>query len=277
MMNSGYGTQRRPWFYVGVFVGLTVLLILLDSQHAFDPIKNSASSVVASWQGRAQGVGDRLGVARGSVEDQQTLRDENAALRSQRDQLLKENADLANLRREVDTLRKQLDFQEVQPTYAILPAQVVKNDPESGKKEVTINRGKDDNIQRGMAVTTPEGLMVGVVTDLTAKTALVTLIIDQSSHISATIQGSDIPGTVYGAWQQSKRLLLKNVDKNAKITVGQRITTGNLTNGVVPNLLIGEVYSVKREVVSDSQEVEVIQYADFDTLRTVSIVLGKKP
>ena len=42
-MMTSFGTRRRPWLYIATFIGLTLLLILLDSQHAFDPIKGGAS------------------------------------------------------------------------------------------------------------------------------------------------------------------------------------------------------------------------------------------
>ena len=99
--------------------------------------------------------------------------------------------------------------------------------------------------------------MVGIITDLTAHTALVTFIIDDSIHVSAVVQDSGEQGIAVGAWQESKRLLMREVDKNAKIAQGQRIVTGNLTNGVVPNLPIGYVYSVKKDAISDTQEIEL--------------------
>jgi len=275
-MMTSFGSRRRPWLYIATFVGLTLLLILLDSQHAFDPIKGGASSVLASWQERAKSVGDRLGVARGSVQNTGDLQAQIDTLTKQRDQLLVDNSRLADLDREVQRLRQQLDFQQAQPTYDVVAADVVKNDRESSKKECTINKGKDEGLAKGMAVTSPEGLMVGMITDVTAHTALVTFIIDDSIHVSAVVQDSGEQGIVVGAWQESKRLLLREVDKNAKIAQGQRIVTGNLTNGVVPNLLVGSVYSVQKEDISDTQVIELIPYADFDKLRTVSIVRGKK-
>jgi rod shape-determining protein MreC len=275
-MMTSFGTRRRPWLYIATFIGLTLLLILLDSQHAFDPIKGGASEVLASWQQRAKAVGDRLGLARGSVQNTEDLQAQIDALTKQRDQLLVDNSRLADLDREVQQLRKQLDFQQAQPTYDIVAADVVKNDRESPRKEATINKGSDDGLAKGMAVTSPEGLMVGVITDLTAHTALVTFVIDDSIHVSAVVQDSGEQGIAVGAWQESKRLLMREVDKNAQITQGQRIVTGNLTNGVVPNLPIGYVYSVKKDAISDTQEIELIPYANFDKLRTVSIVRGKK-
>jgi rod shape-determining protein MreC len=275
-MMTSFGTRRRPWLYIATFIGLTLLLILLDSQHAFDPIKGGASDVLASWQARAKAVGDRLGLARGSVQNTEDLQAQIDTLTKQRDQLLVDNSRLADLDREVQQLRKQLDFQQAQPTYDIVAADVVKNDRESPRKEATINKGSDDGLAKGMAVTSPEGLMVGVITDLTAHTALVTFVIDDSIHVSAVVQDSGEQGIAVGAWQESKRLLMREVDKNAQITQGQRIVTGNLTNGVVPNLPIGYVYSVKKDAISDTQEIELIPYANFDKLRTVSIVRGKK-
>lgn len=275
-MLTSYGPRRRSWLYVATFVGLTIVIILLDSQGAFDPIKGQASSVLASWQQRTQAVGDRLGVARGSVQSTTDLQAQLDAVTKQRDQLLVDNSRLADLQRQVDTLRKQLDFQQAQPTFDYIAADIVKNDRESSRKVATINKGTADGLARGMAVTSPEGLMVGVLTDLTTHTAEITFIIDDAIHVSAVIQGTQEQGIVVGAWQESKRLLLREVDKNANVQQGQQIVTGSLTNGVVPNLLIGYVYSVKKEDVSDTQEIELVPYANFDKLRTVNIVRGKK-
>jgi rod shape-determining protein MreC len=275
-MMTSFGSRRRPWTYIATFISLTLLLILLDSQHAFDPIKGGASSVVASWQGRARAIGNRLGVARGSVQSTEDLQTQLDAVTKQRDQLLADNSRLADLDREVQRLRKQLDFQQAQPTYTIVAAEVFKNDRESPRKVASIDKGKDDGLARGMAVTSPEGLMVGVISDLTAHTAQVSFVIDDSVHISALVQDSGEQGIVVGAWQQSKRLLLREVDKNAKIEQGQRIVTGSLTNGVVPNLPVGYVYSVKKEAISDTQEIELVPYVNFDKLQAVSVVVGKK-
>ncbi len=126
-----------------------------------------------------------------------------------------------------------------------------------------------------MAVTTPEGFMVGVVTKIQAHAAIVTLIVDQTIHLSAVVQQTGTQATVYGAWQQSHRLLLKDVDKTAKIEKGQRIVTGTLTNGILPSLLIGEVYSVKADPIGLSRY-RILPYADFDKLRSVNVVIGLK-
>ncbi len=275
-MMTSFGSRRRPWTYIATFIAFTLLLILLDSQHAFDPIKGGASSVVASWQGRARAVGNRLGVARGSVQSTEDLQAQLDAVTKQRDQLLADNSRLADLDREVQRLRKQLDFQQAQPTYNIVAAEVFKNDRESPRKVASIDKGKDEGLAKGMAVTSPEGLMVGVISDLTAHTAQVTFVIDDSVHISALVQDSGEQGIVVGAWQQSKRLLLREVDKNTKIEQGQRIVTGSLTNGVVPNLPVGYVYSVTKVAISDTQEIELVPYVNFDKLQAVSVVIGKK-
>jgi rod shape-determining protein MreC len=275
-MITSFGNRRRPWLYVATFLALTVALILLDSQGAFDPIKGGASSVVASWQERAKAIGDRLGVARGSVQSNEQLQAQLDAVTKQRDQLLKDNSRLAQLEQENQTLRKQLDFAQSQPTYDIVAAEVVKNDRESPRKVATIDKGKDDGLARGMAVTTPEGLMLGLITDLTPHTAQVTFIIDDSIHVSALVQETNDQGVAVGAWQESKRLLLKQVDKNAKLAAGQRVVTGTLTNGVLPNIPIGYIYSVQRDDISDTQTIELVPYANFDKLLTVSIVRGRK-
>ena len=273
MMTS---TRRSPWVYIGSFLIVTVLLLLLDSQGAFDPFRDGASGVLSAWQGRAQAVGDRIGVARGTVQDVRELQSENETLRTQNAQLLQENARIADLERENEQYRKQLDFQSANPDKDFVTAEVIKNDREQVARQVTIARGSADRIAVGMAVTTPEGLMVGVVTKVEAHAAIVTLVVDQTIHLSAVVQQTGTQATVYGVWQQGRQLLLKNVDKTAKIEKGQRVVTGTFTNGILPNLLIGEVYSVKVDAKGDSQDIELIPYADFAKLRSVNVVIGLK-
>ncbi len=275
-MNSSYSTRRQPWTYIGSFLAVTVLLLLLDSQGAFDPFRDGSSGILTAWQARAQALGDRIGVARSSVQSVQELQTENGTLRTQNAQLLQENSRIADLERENEQLRKQLDFQNANPEKAFLTAEVIKNDREQISRQITIQWQTEDKVAVGMPVTTPEGFMVGVITKIQAHAAVVTLIVDQTIHLSAVVQQTGTQATVYGAWQQSHRLLLKDVDKTAKIEPGQRIATSTLTNGILPNLLIGQVYSVKANPQTDSQDVEVVPYADFDKLRSVNIVLGLK-
>lgn len=275
-MSTSFPPRRRSWLFVGSLLAVTVLILLLDSTGAFAPFKDGTSGVLGAWQGRAQSLSDRIGVARGGVQDTQELQKRLDLVTAQRDQLLVENSRLADLERENELLRKQLDFQAAQPKLEFLTAEVYKNDRESARKEIIINKGAADRLAVGMAVTTPEGFMIGMITKVEANTALVTLVIDQSMRVSAVVQQNGTQATVHGAWQQSKRLLLKNVDKSVKIEKGQRIVTGTFTNGVYPNLLIGEVFTVLSDAVSDSQEVELVPYAEFDKLRLVNVIVGRK-
>ena len=275
-MITSFVPRRRSWLYIGSLLAAVVLLLLLDSTGAFAPFRDGASGVLGVWQGRAREFADRIGVARGGVQDTQALQKQLDRVTAQRDQLLVENSRLADLEYQNELLRKQLDFQAAQPKLEFITAEVYKNDRESTRKEIVIGKGTADRVAVGMAVTTPEGFMVGVVTKAEANSSLVTLIVDQTIHLSAVVQQTGTQATVHGAWQQSKRLLLRNVDKNAKITQGQRIVTGTFTNGVFPNLLIGEVLSVKNDPVADSQEIEVLPYAEFDKLRLVNVIVGRK-
>lgn len=271
-----FATRRRPWLYIVTFLMLTLSLILLDSVHALDPLKNSAAGVVASWQIRAQAIGDHISVARSSTQSTEDLQAELDAVKKQRDQLLADDSRLIGLERENAMLRNEIGFQQAHPTYDMVAAQVVKNDHETPERVITIDCGTDKGVRVGMAVTTPEGNMAGIVDQVTARSAVVRLIIDQQVHVSAVVQETGDQGTIVGAWQQSKRLLLRDTGNQSGIAVGQHITSGGLTNFVVSSIPIGQVYSVKSNIVADSQEIEIVPYADFDTIRDVVVIRGTK-
>jgi len=139
MFMISFATRRRPWLYIVTFLMLTLSLIILDSVHALDPLKNRAAGVVASWQIRAQAIGDHISVARSSTQSTEDLQAELDAVKKQRDQLLADDSRLIGLERENAMLRNEIGFQQAHPTYDMVAAQVVKNDHETPERVITID------------------------------------------------------------------------------------------------------------------------------------------
>ncbi|MGE5583199.1 MAG: rod shape-determining protein MreC [Bacillota bacterium] len=106
-----------------------------------------------------------------------------AQLKVENERLLKEIADLKarqlglnSLKAENDRLRAALNFQANQPNE-LIAAEIITVNPNNWNQTITINRGRNYNLKKNMAVITPQGV-VGRIGEVRAGTAEVILITD---------------------------------------------------------------------------------------------------
>ena len=202
------------------------------------------------------------------------LRQENAELQ----------AEVANLQTEVIALQKQvsevellsalLDFARGQRENEYKAASVVYRDPRPSLKYVIIDVGSDDGILAGMPVVGPEGL-VGRVDGVTANAARVQLITDPSSNVSVRIQPSDSTAVLLGGLTGDLSLDLIPID--AGINPGDLVLTSGLGGSYPPNILIGQVASVRSTATSLFQQAAVQPAVNLERLDIVLVVINFRP
>ncbi len=144
---------------------------------------------------------------------------------------------------------------------------------------MTIDKGKADGIDVGMAVVDPNYL-VGYITEVEEHSARVTLVIDNSFSVGAKLQ--DHPkgvGIAYGMWQSGGRVEMRYVDRD--ITPGKDevvVTsddTDSQTSQIPPALIIGKVTGESSiDNQGDSQTIQILPAADFDNLSIVAVITG---
>lgn len=264
-------TTRQTFVLVALFVATSLGVIQLDARHALDPIKDSLQAVVVPV---AEAVG---GVAPGRG-DGTALERELAVVKAERDQLEAENADLQAQVREIDELRLQARLGLDQPNWTILPARVIASDPSGQQLSVTINKGSRDKVAVGMAVTARGPNFVGLVTDVTERTARVTLLIDRTQAVAAKLEsGSD--GIVYGMSRIGSWLQLRHLNADTRVQRGETVVTADneaiSTSRVPGNLLIGRVdQEIAPEGQGDSRTVEILPLIDYEQLEIVTVIIS---
>ena len=147
--------------------------------------------------------------------------------------------------------------------------EVIGRDPSSWFKSVTINKGERHGVKKGMAVTSPEGV-VGQVLKTAPHYATVLLITDYNSAIDTLIQRTRAKAIVEG--KEENRCQLKYLLRTEEVVVGDVVITSGL-GGVFPKgLMVGEIMTVEKKGHGVFQHAELVPSVDLTKLEEVFII-----
>jgi rod shape-determining protein MreC len=144
-----------------------------------------------------------------------------------------------------------LDQQASLSAYRPVAGRVIARSPTLWFAHVTVNRGSSSGVRRFDPVVSPDGL-VGTVSTVTPNSAIVTLITDGTSGVSAKDVGSSAAGIVVPAVGDPSDLTMQYVQAGDQVQKGDMITTAGTidTSGgpakslFPPNIPIGRVTRV---------------------------------
>lgn len=262
-------STRQTFALVALFVATSLAFIQLDNRSALDPLKDGLNAVVAP-------AADAFGRFDGGDGGGSALEQELAAVKAERDQLIARVVQLEQGNREIEQLRLQAKLQEDHPSWKMLQARVRTTDPTNQEKVVTLDKGSDDGVREGMAVVARGNNYIGQVTKVESRSAKVMLVIDVSQRVGARL-ASGADGVVFGMWQDSGRLELRYLERDAEPELGMPVLTADdgtaSTTGVPGGLLIGLVEEVEQNRQGDFQTVPIVPQLDFEQLQVVTVVL----
>jgi rod shape-determining protein MreC len=202
------------------------------------------------------------------------LRQRNAELEAEVANLQTEVIALQQQVSEVELLSALLDFARSQRENEYKAASVVFRDPRPFQRYVVIDVGTDDGILSGMPVVGPAGL-IGRVDAVTANAARVQLITDPASSVTIRIQPSDATAVLEGSLTGDLSLDLVPID--ASINPGDLVLTSGLGGNYPPNILIGQVASVRSSATALFQQAAIQPAADFNRLDIVLVIINYRP
>lgn len=264
--------RRRPiLFLVLAALALALLLRPSDPDSRLAPVRAAVLELFGPFQ---QGLEKGFRFCSGAWERYLflvNLSEENRMLREIVQEQRKEITDLAEERLENRRLRALLGFRRTVPR-PLLPAQVVGKDVSGWFHTLTIDRGRQDGIEQGMAVLSVQGL-VGQVMETSANFSRVLLITDPNSAVAAVVQRTRARGIAEG--RGVKGCVLKYVHRSEDVAPGDPVLASGL-DGVYPRgSVIGTVVRVRRKETELFQEVEVYPSADFNKLEEVLVLCEK--
>lgn len=180
-------------------------------------------------------------------------------------------ARLRALEEENRSLRAQANF-IVERGFQTVGARVVSRSLHEGNAVVTVDRGARDGVQVGQAVVTDEGLLVGKVSRLGERTAVVLLVTDVRSRVAAAASGtSRLDGVVEGQGSGTARFTL--VPQSVPLERDDIIVTSGTEEQIPPHIVIGLVNDVRSQPTDPFKSAAIEPLAPLDRLELVSVVV----
>lgn len=205
---------------------------------------------------------------------------ENQHLKGRLEEFASVQAEVTDLRSENDQLKeivgKEADLRDYNP----IQATVIARNPDQWEEKVILNKGENDGVKENMAVMSAQGL-IGKVTLVTKSHSTVELISTQDPNyrVSAMVIGGEegVFGLIEGYDAERRELMLKRIDAQVELEVGQQVVSSGL-GGIFPKgLVIGEITEITIDEFGLTQLAYVKPAADFTLLNHVMIADREAP
>lgn len=248
----------RAFFTFLFLESLCTWLVIENNQYQSTKYFNTSNSVVASIISTSQNIREYF-----SLRDiNQALAVENAALRKKVDQR--------------NQMLSQLDLREIKDTAIInrfdyLSAKVINNTTRNYKNFITIDKGKSNGLEPGMAAISDAGV-VGKVKSVSEHYAVLISLLNIDNQVSSKIKRTGHFGTVQWDGTDARIIDLKYIPRHVQLEVGDTIVTSGY-NAIFPEgVLIGVVKDVKLNEEAQFHTIKVAVAQDFGKLAFVEVI-----
>ncbi len=266
----------RPgrFFALLLTLGLCACLVLLSATGLLSPLESVASVPLHGLAGLFNRASLSLNDAIEDLNELGSLRRRIAELEAELARRQAESIALREAASDYERLKRLLAYTAPLEDQQFLPADVIAVEQTGIARSVIINRGSRDGLSIGMPVATELGL-VGRIIKVGANAAQVQLINDENSAVSARLQTTRAHGSVVG--QASGVLRLTMVDLDEAIAAGDLVITSGLGGNFPPDIVVGQVTSVRQFEFELFQEAEARSLIDFGALELVLVITSFEP
>lgn len=252
----------RAWY---VFVALGLVTFLLSAFVGRVPAELSAAVALPHELLHRAGVNVQLTLQ--SALDRRELRAEVARLEQQL--ALSEQA-RAELALQVGRLQDAVQVQTVQAPAVVAVAPVVGSDAGAEVARLRIGLGSAAGLQRNMPVTVPAGL-VGIITEVTGRSAIVTTVLDPQSRVGVSVRGKGGQGIAVGEVGGLLRVTRFILDE--PVEVGDVVETSSFGGLFPTGMLVGVVQEVLPPDPNELRRSFIVQPGvDLAILRDVTVL-----
>lgn len=194
------------------------------------------------------------------------------SLASENKALVEENALLYNLlpANYFNPLSEYTPDTTADKRYAFIPARVIKNSVNKQYNFITLNVGKNDGVDAGMAVISDKGI-VGEVKEATNNFSSVISILNRESFPNAMIRRNGYFGPLEWPGRNYRRVVLTQIPGHVDVRIGDTIVTSGFSETYPIGILVGTVESYELEQ-GVSYDITVKLSPDFKNLSNVLVV-----
>lgn len=183
-----------------------------------------------------------------------------------------ENSRFREIVEENEKLRKVLSFQDNQNFSAIVASIIAKEEAGEDRRDLVINRGRQDGLRPGLGVVSDEGGVVGKVVEVKDRTAKICLVTSPGCRLAATVQNQlKTQGLTDG--DLGLTIKMSYIPQLEKIAQDDLVITSGLDGDIPRGFVIGRVTQVMNESNEVWQEATIEPLINFNNLTIVSVIV----
>lgn len=243
-------------------------------------IKKIGFSAFTSIEKSVHFVVDGLVDTVNSVKELHKLRKEYNELVLKLENYEKMQRSNADIRKENERLRQQLDF-AISMDEKNIPAQIISRDFDNVYAYLTIDKGSVNGIKKNMPVIAyqngNQGL-VGKVVQVGTFTSQVMPVYNLDNIVSARIQNSRDLGLVSGRGSSESPLLMQHIRKKVadELSYGDVVVTSGENDNYMKDIPIGTISKIISLDYNSSLNIELTPSIDFSRLENVIVINQKE-
>lgn len=198
---------------------------------------------------------------------------ENKELKEEIAELRTQLADYYNVKQENERLWRYYDLKAENPQYEILPATVVRRDPNDDFYSFTLDKGKSNDVAVGDPVVTENGI-IGWVYEVDMYTAKVKTILSPDAKVGVIDTVTRDSGVVSGnvLFADKNLTTMTRISALNNLKEGDIVTTTGIS-GIYPSgLIVGEVKEIAFDQYDTSMYAVISPFEDIRTVIDVVVI-----
>jgi rod shape-determining protein MreC len=272
-----------------IVVGLVVVALALitisfrsPTAGALHDAQGVGSTILRPFQIAATRIAQPFRDAYNYVDGLANARSQNQRLKAQVKALQERDLHTMALAAREPAMAKLLHFEQGQsfPSgFNTLNASVISPSGGPFAHSIVIDAGSSSGVRVDSPVVSGDGL-VGIVTNVFSDSALVRLLTDPNTFVSARDVKTQVRGMVHTGTSGS--LIMDQVQKQFRVKQGDKLVTAGTHSARYPDLYpygipIGTVTHVSATDTATFLQVQVQPFADIGSLEAVGVLVPKKP
>ena len=201
------------------------------------------------------------------LEENEKLTTENAELRGQM-------VDYDKLKAENEAYKALTNIQEQHPEMSYVSSFVIGRDPLDSFYGFTLDKGSLDGVEANDAITSDEGYLLGVVTEVNLTSCKVMTILHPSFNAAGVVSRTRDNGIITGSADYAAEglCILSNLSRSTLTKANDQVITTGLGGVFPPDVLVGVVQELVPEASGKSTIAVLKPGADPSTVKHVFII-----
>lgn len=260
---------------VGIAVFLAAIMAYADANGRLTAAPQEILSVaVAPFQRAAAAVSNGVSSLWEKYTNIDAILEENEKLTTENAELRGQMVDYDKLKAENEAYKALTNIQEQHPEMSYVSSFVIGRDPLDSFYGFTLDQGSLDGVEANDAITSDEGYLLGVVTEVDLTSCKVMTILHPSFNAAGVVSRTRDNGIITGSADYAAEglCILSNLSRSTLTKANDQVITTGLGGVFPPDVLVGVVQELVPEASGKSTIAVLKPGADPRTVKHVFII-----